>query len=78
VVGYQRFMKQHEKATEEEKLIKVPANLDHTYRDVCGIRAPPARTWCRAISSGSSTTKVFIKCDAAGALSVHRQTFTQA
>jgi len=76
--AYQRFMKQHEKATEEEKLIKVPANLDHTYRDVCGIRAPPARTWCRAISSGSSTTKVFIKCDAAGALSVHRQTFTQA
>jgi hypothetical protein len=32
--AYQRFMKQHEKAIEEEKLVKVPANLDLTpYRD---------------------------------------------
>ena len=31
---YQRFMKQHEKSIEEEKLIKVPTNLDLTpYRD---------------------------------------------
>jgi hypothetical protein len=32
--GYQRFMKQHEKPIEEEKLVKVPAELDLTpYRD---------------------------------------------
>ena len=32
--AYQRFMKQHEKSIEEEKLIKVPAELDLTpYRD---------------------------------------------
>ena len=32
--AYQRFMKQHEKQIEEEKLIKVPAALDLTpYRD---------------------------------------------
>jgi hypothetical protein len=31
---YQRFMKQHEKHIEEEKLVKVPASLDLTpYRD---------------------------------------------
>src|SRR5947209_10659928 len=31
---YQRFMKQHEKSIEEEKLIKVPTDLDLTpYRD---------------------------------------------
>src|SRR6476620_8596206 len=33
-VAYQRFMKQHEKAIEEEKLVRVPASLDLTpYRD---------------------------------------------
>src|ERR1044072_904277 len=32
--AYQRFMKQHEKAIEEEKLVRVPASLDLTpYRD---------------------------------------------
>jgi hypothetical protein len=32
--AYQRFMKQHEKPIEEEKLVKVPAELDLTpYRD---------------------------------------------
>ena len=32
--AYQRFMKQHERQIEEEKLVKVPANLDLTpYRD---------------------------------------------
>jgi hypothetical protein len=32
--AYQRFMKKHEKAIEEEKLIRVPADLDLTsYRD---------------------------------------------
>ena len=32
--AYQRFMKQHEKSIEQEKLIKVPAELDLTpYRD---------------------------------------------
>jgi hypothetical protein len=32
--AYQRFMKRHEKAIEEEKLLKVPATLDLTpYRD---------------------------------------------
>src|SRR5436853_7667861 len=32
--AYQRFMKQHERKIEQEKLVKVPANLDLTpYRD---------------------------------------------
>lgn len=32
--AYQQFMKQHEKAIEEEKLVRVPASLDLTpYRD---------------------------------------------
>jgi hypothetical protein len=32
--AYQRFMKQHERQIEEEKLVKVPATLDLTpYRD---------------------------------------------
>src|SRR3954447_17302843 len=32
--GYQRFMKQHERAIEEELLVKVPSSLDLTpYRD---------------------------------------------
>jgi hypothetical protein len=32
--AYQRFMKQHEKKIEEEKIVKVPADLDLTpYRD---------------------------------------------
>ena len=32
--AYQRFMKQHERQIEQEKLVKVPANLDLTpYRD---------------------------------------------
>jgi hypothetical protein len=53
-------MKQHEKATEEAKLMKVPANLDHTYLDVCVIRAPPARTWCRGHFSRFQHNKVFI------------------
>jgi hypothetical protein len=33
-LAYQRFMKRHEKAIEEEKIVSVPANLDLTpYRD---------------------------------------------
>ena len=60
-------MKQHERLPRRRRLMKVPENLDHMYRDVCVIRAPPASTWCKAISSGSSTTKSS-SCGAGGAV----------
>ena len=46
--------------------MKVPANLDHTYRDVCVIRAHQPEHGAGP-SPGSSTTKSS-SCDAGGAV----------